>query len=568
MRKFFPNIFKEKKLLITVVLIVLLSLLNISAYIVLDWMNENLFKRYSDKQTENSFLLKSVINESRWSNRLLESILTNMEFDGELNHNETDFAKWYYSLKGTAKYWKMDDAAREVFDSLGRINQDMHNSARMMFGAGTQAEKIEIFKQYTVKSQNQLTEGLNKLMFINNKILDQSKTELHDFIIYKRISGMISGAVIVVLCLILALRVINSMTRNNKNLSDTLVRISEGDLTARLDIITKDEFGHLSHRINGFTGRIESVISEVKEGSDLLMRSTVEILSIINNFSDNSQKQAMSTEDITESMKKAVDSVVLIENSTGMLSEGLSKLIGFIDNLAMIMDESARFMKESLSCAREIAETAESGEMRIIEMSRTIDNITHSSAEMKTIVNIIEEISDQVNLLSLNASIEAARAGEAGKGFSVVANEISKLADKTSVSVKGINKILEENQTDILSGTDAIENTVSTFRSIVKGVMVIHDDMVKISNFSEKQSFMRSEVNEEAGRVHSLHGDISESIDIFKKSIIDIENELGFINEKVQDGAAGAEELAAQMEGVKSMAISLIRDVDYFKTTS
>jgi|GEM_PF-721953 len=560
--------FKEKKILLTVVTITTLALLSIVINLVFDWKNQTLLSDYSSKHQENLFLLNSVIKQQQWSNELLVSIMRNRDFKGELNHNETDFARWYYSYKGSSDYWDMDESLRKDFDSIGRVNQDLHNSARMMYGADKHEDKIEIFEQYTEKNQRKLNILLRKIMSENDNVLKSRDRRLAGFILFKRYSGIAIGFAIIVLCVVLSVRVINSMTRNNRNLTQTLLKMSEGDLTTRLDKITRDELGQLSMKFNIFTERIEAVVIEVKDGSDSLLRFTMEMLSLINNFSDNSQKQAMATEEIMENMKSAVGSVDHIEGSTVALSSGLKNLVDIIEELSTIMNESSAFMSESLVCAKDITKRAQSGEKQIIEMSRTIQKITESSEEMRDIILIIEEISDQVNLLSLNASIEAARAGEAGKGFSVVANEISKLADKTSSSVKSINKLLEENKTDISEGTETIENTVAAFKSIVNGVRIIHNDMERISGFSDKQDDIKAKVNSEAERVNSLHDDIASSIDSFKDSIVEMEKETNFINEKVQDSAASAEQLSANMEGVKEMAIKLTRDVDYFTTGS
>ena len=85
-----------------------------------------------------------------------------------------------------------------------------------------------------------------------------------------------------------------------------------------------------------------------------------------------------------------------------------------------------------------------------------------SSREMMGIVDIINDISEKINLLSLNAAIEAARAGDAGRGFAVVADEISKLADQTAISIKEIDRLIKVNNDEITAGGDNIDSAIDT----------------------------------------------------------------------------------------------------------
>ena len=94
---------------------------------------------------------------------------------------------------------------------------------------------------------------------------------------------------------------------------------------------------------------------------------------------------------------------------------------------------------------------------------------------MQNIVGIINDISDKINLLSLNAAIEAARAGDAGRGFAVVADEISKLADQTAHSIKEISDLIQENETEISRGTENVRASVEMISQIISGVNVISE---------------------------------------------------------------------------------------------
>ncbi len=113
---------KARAILITVLVIASLVIMNIAANLYMDYITQNIIEEYDKKNRENSFLLESLIEHQNWSLELIQSILENKDFKGNLNHNETVFAKWYYSFKGTDEYWDIPDDQREVFDSIVEVN--------------------------------------------------------------------------------------------------------------------------------------------------------------------------------------------------------------------------------------------------------------------------------------------------------------------------------------------------------------------------------------------------------------------------------------------------------------
>ena len=115
----------------------------------------------------------------------------------------------------------------------------------------------------------------------------------------------------------------------------------------------------------------------------------------------------------------------------------------------MIILEMGQKTRDTSSLTESISDQARTGSKSLEDMNESITKISASSGEVKNIIGIINDISDKINLLSLNAAIEAARAGEAGRGFAVVADEISKLADQTAQSIKGISDLIRENDSEI-----------------------------------------------------------------------------------------------------------------------
>jgi methyl-accepting chemotaxis protein len=198
-------------------------------------------------------------------------------------------------------------------------------------------------------------------------------------------------------------------------------------------------------------------------------------------------------------------------------------------------------------------------------MNSSIMKIEQSSSEMTNIVSMINDISEQINLLSLNAAIESARAGEAGRGFAVVSEEISKLADQTAKSISEIDSLIRMNSQEILNGTRIVENSIQKLQKIMEEVETINNMMVDITNNMINQLGMSDMVNREADRVKDLSDEIKTSTEEQKLSTNEIVRSISSINELTQKTASGAEEFAGSTEEMSSLAENLRARVSIFK---
>jgi len=139
-----------------------------------------------------------------------------------------------------------------------------------------------------------------------------------------------------------------------------------------------------------------------------------------------------------------------------------------MDELTGIIEQISSKVNETLSLSQLMTNESKEGDQALEIMTKSMNKIRNSSSEMVNIIAIINDISDKINLLSLNAAnllslnaaIEAARAGEQGRGFAVVADEISKLADQTAGSLKDIEKLIVENNNEIAVGIESSSKTV------------------------------------------------------------------------------------------------------------
>jgi methyl-accepting chemotaxis protein len=303
--------------------------------------------------------------------------------------------------------------------------------------------------------------------------------------------------------------------------------------------------------------QLRTLHESIMDSSISLANMAEEMTATSTRFSDSAQGQAASVEEVTSSMEEVSASMdIVVDNVNGQF-ESLNLLVEKIGQLS----ESIGRMKELITGAHAASENTaretRSGEAILDTMNETMAAIIDSSKQMTTVVDVINQISDQISLLSLNAAIEAARAGDAGRGFAVVADEISKLAVQTGDSIKEIAKLIEKTERDVSQGMGHVGQTVDLMRSTIKNVGSITDQISSLNGEMLSQIDMNRVVNEQAGTVKVKSEEIKISTAEEKIAIAEIVQSISNINELNQAFASGAMELAGTSEEVASVAESL-----------
>ena len=181
--------------------------------------------------------------------------------------------------------------------------------------------------------------------------------------------------------------------------------------------------------------------------------------------------------------------------------------------------------------ASEVSARIENSNQEMNKLIAAMSEIRESSAGIEEIIRTIEDIADQTNLLSLNASIEAARAGEAGRGFAVVANEIRDLAAKSSESVSQTTALIERSLTAVKNGVVIADETAQSLVAVVEGAKEILGSVDKISNASQNQKTVLEEVTR---NVDQIEGVVQDNITAAKESALTSE-ELSKQSQRLHD---------------------------------
>lgn len=257
-----------------------------------------------------------------------------------------------------------------------------------------------------------------------------------------------------------------------RRVSDALRNIAEGeaDLTRRLDERSGDEFADVARGFNTFVGRIQTVIRDVEKGVGEQLSAARELTQAADRVHASSRTQTDTVQSTAAAIEEMSVSVSNIADSTRGVEDETRQAANTASSGAQVAERAA-------SEIRQIAES-------ITQVSETVSVLAKRSAEIGSIVNVIKEIADQTNLLALNAAIEAARAGEQGRGFAVVADEVRKLAERTSQATQEINSKIAAVQSDTSQAVVGISEANRKVENGVKSTQTVSEALREIEGQS------------------------------------------------------------------------------------
>lgn len=336
--------------------------------------------------------------------------------------------------------------------------------------------------------------------------------------------------------IILSLLLSRGIAENIKKLKGVFEKASKGDLTVSMVTYTKDEFMDLSNSFNEMIRNISRLMENVTKSSKTVLETSSNLASMSQEVTASISEVSKAIEDVSQgatTQSQNVQNGVLEMNDLSNRLDKISKNSYEMDKLS---EKTKELGSKGLSMVDILAEKSNKTKLASNEVNDIVQDMNESTKIINTISEKISQITEQTNLLSLNASIEAARAGEAGKGFAVVAEEIRKLAEQSKTATEEIKNIIVNIQ----------EKSNTVVKAIKVTEQVINEQDLSVNNTHD---IFNEILNSIGGMINKVEEVKLSVADIDKKKcrvVTEIEN----ISSISQENAAVSEEVTASTEEI------------------
>jgi len=349
--------------------------------------------------------------------------------------------------------------------------------------------------------------------------------------------GLGIGGFIAISLLLVSRSIIRTLGGDPSIASAVAKRIASGDLTTPVDVPTDDQTSLLAN-IRIMQDTLRGMISTITGNAQQVSSAANQLLSASEEVADRARQQSDAASSMAASVEEMAVSIDQVTESAGE-AHSISREAGSIS------EEGAAVIHNAATEMRRISEAVQSS-------SNIVEDLGHQSDQITSIVKTIREIADQTNLLALNAAIEAARAGEQGRGFAVVADEVRKLAERTSLSTTEIGGMVSK----IQSGT---KSAVSSMQAGVEQVSIGVD-------LANQAGDSINRIRDGAIRVTVVVNGISDAIREQGKAGNEIAHKLETIAQMSEESAIAVRQTADAARQLQTLSASLHQAVARFKT--
>ncbi|MBI9071033.1 MAG: HAMP domain-containing protein [Melioribacteraceae bacterium] len=310
----------------------------------------------------------------------------------------------------------------------------------------------------------------------------------------------------------------NYLSKSIEIILAVVEKLSSGDLTVQVDINSKDEIGKLSSELNSAIDNVRNLLLEVKQAVVSTISSSNDITSATEEMAAGAAEQSAQTNDVAaavEEMARTIIETTQNASNAAQSSQNASEQarVGYDK-----VEETKRGMEEI------VASTQQTG--------KVIESLTGKTEQIGEIAQVIDDIADQTNLLALNAAIEAARAGEQGRGFAVVADEVRKLAERTTKATKEIAETIKDIQNEarqanqsmtiaeksVINGMERTNEVSNALQEILNNSESVAAEIEQVATASEEQSSTAEEISKSIEMINNVTRETSNAIENVARS--------------------------------------------------
>ena len=360
----------------------------------------------------------------------------------------------------------------------------------------------------------------------------------------------------IIICFILGRRLMRPLVK----VSTIIEEIANGDINADFGMVkeTNDEIGLIIEKMKELTQSLGNIVGKIRNSSDTMSANSYELNDTSSQTLAANNEISKAVEDVAEgstgmaaSISKINENLLEMSNETKDINESVNE----IRNQTTAVQDSSKIMNDKIKSMQDSSHKMDEG---ISAISKRIETVNTTVDKVSNIVSVIEEISSETNLLSLNASIEAARAGDAGKGFAVVAQEIRVLSDNTNTELENIKQIISSLVEECRYCVQASGTIVEDNAKQKEEIKAVLDEFGSLDEQIQKTAEKADEIEELVTAMIELNDDITKS----SNSLTDVSAANAAATEEMN---ANIEELNAMMHGVSEMAEHMNNESDGLK---
>lgn len=319
--------------------------------------------------------------------------------------------------------------------------------------------------------------------------------------------------------------------------ANVLEVMATGDFTPRVTADYKGQHRMIKDSINKLADSISKILREVSDAVEATASASTQISSSSEEMAAGAQEQSAQTTEIAGAIEQMTSTILQTTKNAASAAEQAK-------NAGLAAQEGGVVIKETIEGMNRIAEVVKNA-------AQTVQELGASSEQIGTIVQVIDDIADQTNLLALNAAIEAARAGEQGRGFAVVADEVRKLAERTTKATKEIGDMIKKIQKDTSGAVKSMELGTA---EVEKGIQ-----------FAEKSGKSLNEIIVNANSVVDVINQVAAASEEQSSAAEQISKSIEGISSVTQQSAAGVQQIARAAGDLNNLTVNLQSLVEQFK---
>lgn len=365
------------------------------------------------------------------------------------------------------------------------------------------------------------------------------------------VTGVAVGiiAIVVLIAIIISFIMGRRLMRPLVKVSTIIEDVANGNIEADFSVVkeSNDEIGLIIEKMKELTQSLGSIVGKIRNSSDTMSSNSYELNDTSSQTLAANNEISKAVEDVAEGSTGMAASISKInENLLEMSNEtkDINASVDEIKNQTTAVQDSSKIMNDKIKSMQDSSHKMDEG---ISAISKRIETVNTTVDKVSNIVSVIEEISSETNLLSLNASIEAARAGDAGKGFAVVAQEIRVLSDNTNTELENIKQIISSLVEECRYCVQASGTIVEDNAKQKEEIKAVLDEFGSLDEQIQKTAEKADEIEELVTAMIELNDDITKS----SNSLTDVSAANAAATEEMN---ANIEELNAMMNGVSEMA--------------